>query len=302
MIELTGILPAIVTPLSEGGGFLPIPFERLIRSLYAAGVHGLYVCGQTGEGLQQSVGQRKAVLEAAVEYSPPGKMIVVHVGANTTADAIELSRHAGDAGAHAISSLPPMGMYDFGEIYTFYETLAAESPIPLLLYHFPDTCPQLTPDKALRLADIPGVAGFKFTDFNLYLLTLLRAKGMTMFNGRDEALAAGLFMGAAGGIGTFYNLFPGVFVKLFELTQQQHWDEARQLQARLNLVLYKIFQFPLVPAIREGLAVVGHDCGESMGPRRKLTADEKREIRKIVEELSPEMAAFLLAPLQPTHT
>jgi N-acetylneuraminate lyase len=301
-MDLTGILPAIVTPLSSDRVFLPVPFERLIRGLYAAGVHGLYVCGQTGEGLQQSVAQRKTVLEAAVAYSPPGKLVVVHVGANTTADAIALAKHAGEAGAHAISSLPPLALYDFAEIFEFYETLAAESPVPLLLYHHPDTCPLITPDRALRLSEIRGVIGFKFTDFNLYLLSLLKARGMTMFNGRDEALAAGLFMGAVGGIGTFYNLFPGIFVKLFELARAQQWTEARELQSRLNPLLYKIFQFPLVPAVREALAMVGHDCGECISPRRKLTADEKRQVRSIVDELSDEMAGFLISPTPQMET
>ncbi len=294
-MDLTGILPAIVTPLSADGVFQPAPFERLIRGLYAAGVHGLYVCGQTGEGLQQSVAQRKTVVEAAIEFSPPGKRIVVHVGANSTSDAIELARHAAHAGAHAISSLPPLGLYEFTEIYQFYERLAAESSLPLLLYHHPDSCPQLTPDKALHLAEIPGVAGFKFTDFNLYLLSLLAARNMIMFNGRDEVLAAGLFMGAVGGIGTFYNLFPGVFVKLFDLAQEQRWSEARALQARLNLLLHKIFEFPLVPAVREALAVAGYDCGESMSPRRRLTAAEKLKVRSIVETLSDEMSGFLIS-------
>jgi N-acetylneuraminate lyase len=194
-----------------------------------------------------------------------------------------------------------MGMYEFAEIYEFYETLAAESPVPLLLYHHPDSCPQLTPDKALRLAEIPGVVGFKFTDFNLYLLSLLKAKGMIMFNGRDEALAAGLFMGAVGGIGTFYNLFPGIFVKLYELAQEQQWNEARDLQTRLNPLLHKIFQFPLVPAVREGMAVVGHDCGECISPRRKLSGDERRQIRTIMETLSEEMAGFLISPKPETQ-
>lgn len=301
-MDLTGILPAIVTPLSADGVFLPAAFERLIGGLYAAGVHGLYVCGQTGEGMQQSLAQRKAVLEAAVQFSPPGKLVVVHVGAASTADAIALARHAGNAGAHAVSSLPPLGLYEFAEIHEFYEALAAESPLPVLLYHHPDSCPQLTPDRALQLAGIRGVVGFKFTDFNLYLLSLLRARGMIMFNGRDEVLAAGLFMGAMGGIGTFYNLLPGAFVRLFELAKEQRWTEARELQARLNPLLYKIFQFPLVPAVREALAAVGHDCGECIAPRRKLTADEKRQVRTIVEDLSDEMAGFLIAPVRSTSS
>jgi N-acetylneuraminate lyase len=172
--KLEGIVPAVVTPLSPDGVFQPDIIARLLERVYTGGVHGVYVCGQTGEGMLQSVEQRKRVLEAAVKYSPAGKLVIIHVGANVTADAVQLAQHAEQAGAHAISSLPPSGPYEFVEIQEFYETLARSTSLPLLLYHHPDVCPQLTPDLALELCSIPNVAGFKFTDFNLYLLSLIR--------------------------------------------------------------------------------------------------------------------------------
>jgi Tfp pilus assembly protein PilN len=67
--ELSGIVPAVVTPMNEAGEFLPKSYERLCASLYAAGVEGLYVCGQTGEGLQQSPEQRKRVAEAELKIA-----------------------------------------------------------------------------------------------------------------------------------------------------------------------------------------------------------------------------------------
>ena len=70
MKRLNGILPAIVTPTNSAGVFQYEPLEQLLSFLYGKGVDGLYVCGQTGEGLQQSVFQRKLVTEAAVRYSP----------------------------------------------------------------------------------------------------------------------------------------------------------------------------------------------------------------------------------------
>ncbi|MBL8238620.1 MAG: dihydrodipicolinate synthase family protein, partial [Bryobacterales bacterium] len=53
-----GVLPALLTPMDAEGVFVPAMMEKLCGSLYAAGVDGLYVCGQTGEGLQQPVAQR----------------------------------------------------------------------------------------------------------------------------------------------------------------------------------------------------------------------------------------------------
>ena len=284
-INLEGIVPAVVTPLSPDGIFQPDLFAKLLERVYAGGVHGVYVCGQTGEGLLQSVEQRKSVLEAAVKYSPPGKLVIIHVGANATSDAVALAKHAEQAGAHAISSLPPSGAYEFAEIEQFYETLARATSLPLLLYHHPDVSPQLTPDRALQLCSIPNVAGFKFTDFNLYLLSLIRDRGKIVFNGRDEVLAAGLLLGANGGIGTFYNLFPAVFVRIFTLARAQCWTEAAALQRELNAVLEQIFRFPLVPAVRAALAYTGLDCGECIAPRRRLGREEVQQIHSILDGL-----------------
>src|SRR5439155_23822668 len=98
--------------------------ERLIARLYAADVDGLYVCGQTGEGLAQSVKMRKAALETAAACSPAGKIVIAHVGAARVEDAIDLARHAASQGVAAISSLPPTGPFSFEEIREYYATLA----------------------------------------------------------------------------------------------------------------------------------------------------------------------------------
>jgi dihydrodipicolinate synthase/N-acetylneuraminate lyase len=103
---LSGILPATVTPLDEAGRFGPAAFARLLERLYAAGVHGVYVCGSTGEGLLQSREQRQEIVQTTMAVTPRDRTVIVHVGAASLADALALSTHAAKAGAHAISSLP----------------------------------------------------------------------------------------------------------------------------------------------------------------------------------------------------
>src|SRR5437868_13663039 len=110
---ISGIIPALLTPFTAAGDVDCAAMERLIARLYAAEVDGLYVCGQTGEGLGQSVAMRKIALEAAVACSPKGKSVIAHVGAARVEDAIELARHAASRGVAAISSLPPMGPVSF---------------------------------------------------------------------------------------------------------------------------------------------------------------------------------------------
>src|SRR3981189_434296 len=104
-MEISGIMPAVLTPFTPSGDVDCAAMERLIARLYAAEVDGLYVCGQTGEGLGQSVAMRKAAVETAVECSPKGKSVIAHVGAARVEDAVELARHAASQGVAAISSL-----------------------------------------------------------------------------------------------------------------------------------------------------------------------------------------------------
>lgn len=279
---LAGIVPAVVTPFDAEGKFNVRSFERLAERLFGADVHGLYLCGSTGEGMLQTVGQRKHVAEAAARNSPPNKSVIIHVGANTTGEAIELARHAARIGAHAISSLPPIvGVYSFAEIKSYYEKLAAASDIPLLIYFFPEVAPAVrTADQVLELAGIENVIGLKFTDYDLYTMLRLKERGATIFYGRDEMLSAGLLLGADGGIGSFYNVIPELFTRLWLLAQEGRWEEARALQSRINEFITITLRYPLFPALKTILGWGGINCGPCLAPRRQsLSAGESERLR-----------------------
>lgn len=282
MNSFIGIIPALVTPLDGDGEFSAAAFEQLLARVYAAGVHGVYLCGSTGEGMLQRPGQRQQIVETAVRNSPPGKQVIVHVGANTTAEAIELAGHAARAGAHAVSSLPPlMGGYSFAEIKAYYEALARASEIPLLLYYFPEIAPAVkTADQVLELCAIPNVAGLKFTEYDLYTMLRLKQAGAVVFYGRDEMLAAGLLFGADGGIGSFYNVIPELFMQMWGLRQEGRWSEMRALQERVNVLILIVCRYPLFPALKTILGWTGIDCGPCLAPRREaLTATEAERLR-----------------------
>lgn len=281
MTVFNGILPALVTPFDREGRFDARAFGRLLERVYAADVHGIYVNGSTGEGLLQSAAQRQQVAEAAIGNSPPGKQVIIHVGAASTADAVELARHAARAGAHAVSSLPPVGSYSFEEVRAYYESLAAASSVPLLVYHFPARHHASTSAaQLLELCRIPGVVGLKFTDYDLFTLSTVKASGAVIFNGYDEVLAAGLLMGADGGIGTIYNLVPELFVQIYELSQQARWAEARRVQEQVNELIRIIVRYPVFPATKAILSWAGIDCGRCLPPRRSLTATEEAQLRR----------------------
>lgn len=286
MKALRGILPAAVTPFDTDGSFAPRAFERLLERLYAAGVDGVYVCGTTGEGMLQPPAQRRGVAEAAVRCTPAGRQVVVHVGAATPAEAIDLARHAARAGAHAVSSVPPLaGNFSFADVREYYRTLAASSDLPVVVYYFPELCPALQRTEDLQeLCALPNVIGIKFTDFDLFKMASACRPGQSVFNGRDEVLVAGLLMGADGGIGTFYNLVPELFVKLHRLADSGRWDDARAVQREINRLIAAVLRFPLFPALKQILAWSGIDCGACLPPRRPLTEAEREALRAALVE------------------
>jgi N-acetylneuraminate lyase len=279
MTTLGGILPALVTPLADDGTVDITALEQLLERVYSAGVDGVYVCGSTGEGLLLPAADRRKIVEAAVRNSPRGKHVIVHVGAWSFAETDALARHAARSGASAISSLRPAGA-SYQETLEYYRTLAAATDLPFFAYYFPaNSAEALSLDQLEEICALPGVAGLKFTDYNLYVLSLLVREGKIVFNGRDEVLAAGLLFGAHGGIGSIYNLVPGWFVELYAHARAGRWAEARAVQDRINDLIRVLLRFPFLPALKRVLSWDGIPCGQALRPRIGLTAAEESDLR-----------------------
>lgn len=287
MNNLKGILPAVVTPFTQDRKFSPRAMEQLLDRLYTAGVHGLYVCGQTGEGPQQDLESRQKVAEVAVRCSPKGKRVIVHVGAYEKGDAVKLARHAQSIGADAISSLPPRNSRRFIDVKRYYKHLASSSDLPLLIYHFPETCSAITSvEQILELCEIPNIIGLKFTDVDLFKLWRIQSADKVVFNGKDEILAAGLLMGANGGIGSTYNLAPELYVRLYDLANQGRWAEARHLQDQANELITILLRFPFFAAVKAMLKTSGINCGPCLGRPHALTPAQHSELRKLLRKSS----------------
>jgi len=287
-LNLNGLYPAFLTPLDAKRNIVPSVAEDLLAHLMSTGVDGTYIAGSTGEGLRLSVEQRKLLTETVSRALPKGKKLIVHVGASDVKDAIALAEHAAKSGAHAISSLPPAGNYS--HVRAFYDDLAKNSALPLILYYFPKVAPDAFHDsqELIDVCDLPNVVGVKFTDFNLYLLQKLVKHGKLVFNGYDEVLAAGLLMGAQGGIGSTYNVMPQVYLQTYRAAQAGDWETARKWQSRSNAVLDILLRYPFFPALRAVMAHRGFDCGPLMSGEEFSSAAQRTQF---LEELDREMPA-----------
>jgi len=283
-----GVYPATVSPKDDQGRFSASRFETLIAHLYGSGVQGLYLCGNTGEGYLLPVHARKEATEVAVEASKGKGKVVVHVGAPAETDAVELAKHAAEAGADGISSLPPYVQgYAFEEVHTHYTRLAYASGLPLFVYYIPVvTHREFTMDEMDRLLSIEGVAGLKFTNFNLFLMEGIMDGGRNphVFNGHDEVFLAGMAMGAQAGIGTYYNIMPEHFVGIYEAAVAGDYEKGRELQREVNRLIRAAQTVRQNGAVHALMRWQGIECGDPILPARPLDDEEEGRLRGELEK------------------
>ncbi len=234
--KLAGIFPALPTPLKADRSVDLGALEKILDRVYSAGVDGVYVCGSTGEGMLLDEADRRIVLETVVQNSPRGKQVIAHVGARSLDVAERLAKHAERSQASALSSIRAPGV-THQEMLGWYKVLATSTSLPFLVYYFPfSTGEPLTVDQLEEMCELPGVSGIKYTDYDLFTLSLLARAGYPIFNGRDEVLAAGLLMGACGGIGSVYNLVPEWFVDLRNQAGSGDWVPLRALRRTASTI------------------------------------------------------------------
>lgn len=230
-----------------------------------------------------------------------GKAVVVHIGHPQTSVALELAVHARDAGATAVSSMPPfVGGATFAVVEAFYKKLAAAvAPLSVVAYHIPTvTKMQMSTAELCKLLDIDGVVGFKFTDPDLYKLerTLAARPDAIIFHGMSTVQVPALLFGARGGItGGGGNIAPQWMVQLGTAVAGGDYAEAMRLQRAFNSVqetLYGPFSHKMTASFKAILVWQGVISSGKMVQDPHLTTDEIKQLRTLLAEL-PEISKSL---------
>jgi len=277
-MHINGAVAALITPYAPSGGIDPGAVRSLADFQIAQGLSGFLLAGSTGEGLLLTMEERMRLTEAAVAAVDGRARVIVHVGAPATRDCLTLARHAAASGADAVAAIPPIYYHNSrASVVGYYRQLAEAVPIPAYAYHIPSaTGVPLYRDVVRDLAPIPNLAGLKFTDTNLdelhYLKTEITPRLNVVF-GNDETLAAGLLLGADGGVGSTYNVMPGVYAAICAAAAAGGWDEARRLQYQATRIINVLKRFGVFPSIKAILGRAGFTVGACRQPIEPLQGD-----------------------------
>lgn len=238
--ELTGVLPALITPLHRDGTADEAGIGRLVEHVMAGGVHGLLPLGSTGEGASLGEKTRRQVLQCVIDCAAGRVPVICGVAQPHLEAARAEVAAAARLGAHAALVAPPFYYpTDQATVLAFYHSLASESKIPILLYNIPQFTKVVSePATVSQLAREGSIAGIKdssrdFEYFENVCLATRDVPSFRIFTGSDTMLLPSLVMGGAGTICGAANVAPSWVVRIYESFRRAELETARAGQDAL---------------------------------------------------------------------
>jgi 4-hydroxy-tetrahydrodipicolinate synthase len=291
MIKPYGIIPAMVTPLTEDDEINQSALRNLTRHLVEGGVHGLFATGSQGEFWALTGDEKRRVWEVVVDEA--GGRVPVYAGtaAISTRETIALTRVAERAGVDAVSILTPFYVSPGeDELYDHYRAVAESTALPILLYSNPGRTGGVTipPNLLAGLAEIDNIVGIKDSSGDLqrtaeYVRT--SPPDFSVLMGRDTLILAGLLYGTQGAIAATANVVPELVTAIYErLTEgdvQGAWD-AQEALAPLRLA-FSWGTFPVV--VKEALNLMGLDAGPARAPVRSMSNANRDQLAQVLRTI-----------------
>ena len=284
----SGVMPALITPLTETESLNEKALEKLIALHLSQGADGFYVGGATGEGLLLREEVRRNLCEKAIQTVAGKVPVIVHITDMNFDTTIRLAQHAEKAGASAISAVPPV-YFAYGEddIYEYYKRIAASVKIPLMIYYTPASGKVLSLGLLQRLFQIENITAIKWTMPGYE--PLIRLKEMTngeanIINGPDETLLCGLAAGCSGGIGTTYNFILPTYKAIYKAYSEGRMQEALKEQQFSTKLIGVLKNYRTIPATKALMEKMGIEAGNAAFPMTRYTAEEKEKLAGDMKE------------------
>ena len=238
MNMITGSLVAIVTPMHADGSLDLDAMRRLVDFHVREGTDAIVVVGTTGESPTVDVEEHHELIKVVVEHAARRIPIVAGTGANSTAEAIEMTKFAKQAGADAALSVVPYYNKPTQEgLYRHFRAIAEAVDMPVILYNVPGrTVADLGNEAALRLAQIPNVVGIKDATGSVDRFSELIARapeGFAIYSGDDASACALMMMGGHGNVSVVANVAPRRMHEMCVAALAGDFVKARELNFRL---------------------------------------------------------------------
>ncbi len=294
---LHGIVPPLVTPLLDNNTLDIEGLERLIEHVIAGGVHGVFILGTTGEAQSLSFNLRCEMIKQTARLLRKRLPLLVGISDTSLVDSVTLADLAAECEADAVVSAPPY-YYATGqaELAEFYEQLIPQLKLPIYLYNMPThTKVSFAPATIRRIADNPKVIGFKDSSasggyFQSVMYEFRDRPEFSLFVGPEEMMGEVVLMGAHGGVNGGANMFPKLYVDLYNAAVAKDVDKVCELHAKVMQISSSIYTVgsygsSYLKGVKAALNVLGICSDVLATPFVKFNEVEKNKIRLAIEKL-----------------
>ncbi len=245
---LRGVVPPMVTPLLDNATLDVKGLERLVEHMLEGHIHGLFLLGTTGEAPDLSYELRHELVKRVCKLVKGRVPVLVGVTDTVFKESLRLAVTAAEAGAVAAVAAPP---YYFApgqpELVEYYNHLADSLPLPLFLYNMPShTKVMIDPYTVKALAGNANIVGIKDSSANIVYFNAVRhilreRADFSVLLGPEEALGEVVLMGAHGGVCGGANIFPQLFVDVYNAAVARDVRLVLELQERVMTVSSSLY-------------------------------------------------------------
>lgn len=288
----TGTGVALVTPFHKYGTVDFNSLRRIIEHVLAGKVDYLVVLGTTGETPTMSKDERNAVCGFVIEVADGRVPIVIGIGGNNTQEVVESINGFDFTGIDGILTVTPY--YNKPQqkgLYYHYKSIAAMSPLPVILYNVPGrTGANMSAETTLKLAhEFPNIVAVKEASGNLNQIMKIikdKPKGFEVISGDDALTLPMLAAGANGVISVVANLYPYEFSEMVRLGLAGDFTAARVYHYKLFDLIETLFEDGSPSGIKAALEIKGIAPNNLRLPLVKVNKAVLLQLQTQIEELS----------------
>lgn len=284
-----GLYTALVTPFKEG----KIDYDslrKIIEMQIVNGVDGVIPMGTTGESPTVSFEEHKMFIKQVVEIVAKRIKVVAGTGANSTKEAIHLSKSAEDSGVDGVLSVNPYYNKPTQDgLIKHFESIAGAIKVPVILYNIPGrTAVNFKPESVKELLNrVDNVVSMKEASGDInQMMRLIELCGdkLTLLAGDDNLLLPVLSIGGSGIISVLGNILPADMKNVITLYTERNIDEARKLFYKLLPLCRSIFLETNPIPIKAVMEMAGFCSSEMRLPMTSLGEENRKLLKKIFSD------------------
>ena len=294
---IRGIIPPVLTPLSDRDSLDSAAFDRLLEHLITGGSSALFILGSTGEAPGLSHRLRREVIDRACAHAAQRIPILVGITDTSFVESLRAAEYAAKAGSSAVVLSPPF-YYTLSQsaFLGYLERIVPLLPLPLYLYNIPSlTKIAISPETVKIAAGMPNVYGLKDSsgDRAYFRACKEAAAGrpdFALLGGVEEILADLVGEGAHGGVCGGANLFPRLYVQLYEAAARGNRETVQRLQRIVMAISGGVYTVgesgsSYLRGLKTALSVLGIGNGLMAEPYRSLTQSDREHLGRVLSEV-----------------